>query len=338
MKKNLLYALAILIFAGTWSSCSDDNGGGGGEEKPLTPPEVSVQNLSLKNAILPGKKVRLRANIINTTEAALQWFVDGKEMSKDTIYEFSSAKEGAFKVKVTASNVLGEASDSVNITVMDGFKISDVTNWTGEGECRSVLAIQWITQDVEDLLHPEDGEIFFRAWGYKWKKPEKREDTPTGYDMIRAIAQKDSRLFVIVSSDALGATIKGFVYDGNGDGIKIQSEDFEYGGRTYKGITLTEKDFENGIYVQKENDNIDDFKLLSEGDYWIGGWYVAYASYWLGYGEAVLESEEYEYSNFYASNRELEDECWDAWTFSPINDAEQNILPIPRLLEAATVE
>ena len=339
MKKNLLYALAILIFTGMWSSCSDDNGGGGGDDKPLTPPEVSVQNLSLKSAILPERKVRLRANIINTTEAALQWFVDGKEMSKDTIYEFSSAKEGAFKVKVTASNVLGEASDSVNITVMDGFKISDVTNWTGEGECRSVLAIQWVSQDVKDLLHPEDGEIFFRAWGYKWKKPEKREDTPTGFDLIKAIAKKDPRLFVIVSSDALGFTIKGFGYDGNGDRkIKIKSEDFEYGGKTYQGITLTEKDFKEGIYVQGEDDNIDDFKLLTEDDYWIGGWHVAYASYWLGYGEAVLESEEYEDSNFYANNRELEDESWDAWTFSPINDAEQNILPLPRLLETATIK
>ena len=192
---------------------------------------------------------------------------------------------------------------------------------------------------MKDLSHPEDGEIFFRAWGYKWKKPEKREDTPTGFDLIKAIAKKDPRLFVIVSSDALGFTIKGFGYDGNGDGkIKIKSEDFEYGGKTYKGITLTEKDFKEGIYVQGVDDNIDDFKLLTEDDYWIGGWYVAYASYWQGYGEAVLESEEYEYSNFYANNRELEDESWDAWTFSPINDAEQNILPLPHLLEAATVK
>ncbi len=339
MKKNLLYILAILAITGMWSSCSDNDGGEDEPEMPLTTPEVSVQNLSLKNAILPSKTVRLRANIINTTRADLQWFLDGKATSTDTIYEFSSATEGEYKIKVTASNILGEASDSTYITVQDGFKISDVKNWTGEGDCRSVLAIQWAKPEVEDLLHPADEDIFFRAWGYKWNKPQKGKIPPTGFDMIKAIAKSDPRLFVIVSSDALGTTIKGFGYDGNGDGkISIESDDFEHDKREYKGISLTEADFTDGIYVQKQEDNIDDVRVTSEGDWWMGGWYVAYASYWLGYGEAVLEAEEYEYSNFYASNRELEDECWDAWTFSPINDAEQNILPIPRLLKAAGIK
>ena len=168
MKKNLRYILAILCFAGTWSSCSDD--GGDDREEPLTAPEVSVQNLSLKDAVLPGKTVRLRANVINTTEAGLQWFVDGKKVSSDTIFEFSSMKEGVFRIKVTAFNRLGAASDSLDIQVMDGFKISDITNWTGSGENQSVLAIQWITGEVEDWSHPEDRDVFFRAWGYKWEK------------------------------------------------------------------------------------------------------------------------------------------------------------------------
>ena len=56
----------------------------------------------------------------------------------------------------------------------------------------------------------------------------------------------------------------------------------------------------------------------------------------LGEGEAILEAEEYEYSNFYASGRLLENQSWDVWTFSPINyETEENILPIPRLLKAA---
>ena len=57
--------------------------------------------------------------------------------------------------------------------------------------------------------------------------------------------------------------------------------------------------------------------------------------YWLGSGVAVLESKEYEYSGLYAGNRLLENEEWHTWTFSPINNAEKNILPIPRLLKAA---
>lgn len=334
MGKNLLYLLTFLFFAGIWSSCSDDReDNGDGDNGVLTAPEVSVQNLSLKNTILPERKVRLRANIINTTKANLQWLVDGREVSKDTIYEFSSTLEGTFKIKVIASNVLGQASDSLNVRVMDGFKISDIQNWTGEGENQSVLAIQWVSQDVEDLLHPGDKDVFFRAWGYKWKEADK----PTGYNLIADIVRHDPRLFIIVAEDALGVTIKGFGYDGNGDGkIEIQSQDCESNYGKLTGIHLTEKDFSTDrIYHQKQGENIDGFKLISAGDYWIGGWYEAYASYWLGEGEAVLEPDEYEYSNFYASNRVLEDKCWDVWTFSPINNAEENILPIPRLLKAA---
>ena len=331
MRKSLLYIGVILCFAGVGSSCSDDEGGDG--QKFLAVPEVSVQNLSLKDVILPGKTIKLKANVVNTTEVDLQWFVNGEKESNDTIFEFSSIKEGNFLIKATASNELGETSDSLNVRVTDGFKMSDVVNWTGSGENQSVLAIQWITGGVENWLHPEDQDVFFRAWGYRWKEA----DNPTGYDMIVDIAKKDPHLFVIVASDEkLGMAIKGFGYDVDGDGIEIQSQDLEYGDKVFRGMRLTEADFEDGIYEQENTaDNMDGFKVISEGDYWIGGWYEVYPSYWLGRGEAVLESGEYEYSNFYASNRLLENEGWDAWTFSPISNVEENISPIPRLLKAA---
>ena len=328
MKKKLLYALTILIFATTYISCSDDDNGD--NEPKLVVPEVSVQNLSLKNTILPAQKIKLRANIINKTQADIQWLTNGVEIAQDSIYEFSSTIEGSFNIKVSASNILGETSDSLNIKVIDGFKISDIKNWTGEGENQSIMAIQWIYKDVKNLLHPEDEEIFFLAWGYKWKNAEKR----TGYDMIEAIAKKDPKLFVLVTSDGnQGMVIKGFGYDGNGDGkIEIKSPN----SNSKNGLHLTETDFKNGIYQQKNaNDNIDGFEILSEGDYWIGGWHEAYTSYWLGYGEAVLEAEEYEYSNFYANHRFLENKSWDAWTFSPINSTETNTAPRPELLKAA---
>ena len=296
MKRNLLYALTILIFATTNISCSDDDNGD--NEPKLVVPEVSVQNLSLKNTILPAQKIKLRANIINKTQADIQWFTNGVEISKDSIYEFSSTTEGFFNIKVSASNILGKTSDSLKIKVIDGFKISDIKNWTGEGENQSVMAIQWISKE----------EIFFLAWGYKWKNTDER----TGYDMIEAIAKKDPRLFVLIMPDGnQGMVIKGFGYDGNGDGkIEIKSQDSD----TKNGLHLTETDFKNGIYQQKnEYDNIDGFEILSEGDYWIGGWHEAYTSYWLGYGEAVL----------------------DAWTFSPINSTETNTTPRPELLKAA---
>ena len=111
MKKKLLYALTILIFATTYISCSDDDNGD--NEPKLVVPEVSVQNLSLKNTILPAQKIKLRANIINKTQADIQWLTNGVEIAQDSIYEFSSTIEGSFNIKVSASNILGETSDSL---------------------------------------------------------------------------------------------------------------------------------------------------------------------------------------------------------------------------------
>ena len=89
--------------------------------------------------------------------------------------------------------------------------------------------------------------------------------------MIVDIAKKDPHLFIIVASDGnLGMTIRGFGYDIDGDGIEIQSEDLEYGDRTLKGIRLTEADFKDGIYEQKEADvNMDGFNVISGGDWWM---------------------------------------------------------------------
>lgn len=90
---------------------------------------------------------------------------------------------------------------------------------------------------MKDLLNPKDEEIFFLAWGYKWKNTDER----TGYDMIEAIAKKDPRLFVLIMPDGnQGMVIKGFGYDGNGDGkIEIKSQDSD----TKNGLHLTETDF-----------------------------------------------------------------------------------------------
>ena len=86
-------------------------------------------------------------------------------------FEFSSVKEGAFRIKVTAFNRLGTASDSLDIQVMDGFKISDITNWTGSGENQiQMLAIQWITGEAGDIGQILKDQLMFSfcAWGYRW--------------------------------------------------------------------------------------------------------------------------------------------------------------------------
>ncbi len=327
-----LYILSIWLFAGLWTSCSKEKGGED-DPKVTNAPEVSIQNLGMKNTVLPGRSVRLKANIRKGEKVTLRWDVDGREVSKDTILDFSAKEVGTYLLKVTATNELGEASDTASVKVMEGFKISDIQNWTGKGANESVLAIQWVAPGTEDLLHPTDEEVTFLAWGYRWDG-----EGATGIDMLKAVAKADGRLYLILARDALGQTVKGIGFDANGDGVlKIESEEYRSGHGVQTSLHLSQADFNSdNIYYQKEGESVENVKVLSDGDLWIGGWYTAYATYWLGEGEAILEAEEYEYSNFYASGRLLENQSWDVWTFSPINyETEENILPIPRLLKAA---
>jgi len=198
-------------------------------------------------------------------------------------------------------------------------KISDIQNWAGTGSNSSVLAIQWVT--AKDIEHPTDDEIHFLAWGYRWNNP-----APKGFAMVTAIAQKDPRLYVVVASEWGGVVIKGFAYDGNNDGkICIRST---------TDTILTQDNFTNGIYRASNSQSFDGLTTTDPADLWMGGWYEAYATYWLGTNGTSVPSN-YTYSSYLVDQRPLANNSWDAWTFSTINSAEVNVDPRPDLMKAA---
>lgn len=216
----------------------------------------------------------------------------------------------SLKTKSTVSTVSGSFQ---SVTSID-----DIQNWTGTGDYRSVLAIQWVTAvDIED---PTNDEIHFLAWGYRWNSA----DFVTGIDMVKDIAKKDSHLYVILGSNFGGTTIKGFAYDGNNDGkIEIKNS----------SLTLTQDNFKDGIYWEKSGDSFDNMTSSNVADLWMGGWMKAYASYWLS-GNSTSVPDSFEYSPYLVDLRELENNSWDAWTFSTINSSEFNVEPRTDLLKA----
>lgn len=221
------------------------------------------------------------------------------------------------------SEDLGSA-DATLLTAITGntpsvTKVSDIQNWTGTGSNSSVLAIQWVT--ASDIEHPADSEIHFLAWGYRWNTP-----APTGYAMVAAIAQKDPRLYVVVSTEWGGVVIKGFAYDGNNDG-KISIG-------TATSTVLTEDNFTNGVYIAPSSQSFDGLTPSDPNDLWMGGWMQSYATYWLGTNGTNVPTN-FSYSSDVVSGRNLANNSWDAWTFSTINSGEVNVDPRPDLMQAA---
>ena len=234
MKKYYSLFLFWSLLTGLSTSCSDDN-----KKDPYlpTPPQVSIGNPSGQTTCLPGETIELKAILNNPLQTTFQWQLNKKTVSTDSIYRFTSQDPGSFEIILTATNQDGKDSDTLFLKVNGNrFAISDLKNWTGNGENTSVFAIQWVTG--EHLQEPADQEVFFIAWGYRWNKTE----TFTGIDMLKAIAKNDPRLYVALS----GNYIKGFGYDGNNDGkIELKSST----------LHLTQADFTNGLYELYEYDS-----------------------------------------------------------------------------------
>ena len=283
---------------------------------------VTIENLNGATACAPGEAIRLRAKT-NTLQATLfTWSVEGEEVASDSVYTFSASEEGKYLVRLQAATAEGRATDTLTLYVSESnvFGINHVKHWTGTGDQRAVLAIQWVKSD--NIEQPADEEVLFLAWGYRWPTGS----SATSADMLKAIVKQDPRLFVILAEQWDGVLVKGWGYDGNQDGkICIKNS----------SLTLTEADFKEGIYWQKMEDEVDGLQPENAADYWMGGWKIAYASFWLGNGSVIPETGEFDYSNYAPHLRRLQDKDWDVWTLSTINEAERNVLPIVRLVRAA---
>ena len=316
MKKILTLCMLAGMTGAAFTACDD--------EEDYTPkaPEVNILNVNSVNICKPEETVSLKAQINETIATQLQWTVNGQNEGQDTLYAFSSPEVGIFNVKLTASNKSGVDADSISIMVTKVTSINDITNWTGEeGSNRAVLAIQWVTADCEDIRNPEADKVFFRAWGYRWDEGEEK----TSVDMVKAIAQNDPRFFAVLTESDWGISATGFIYDADGDG------NFEISNAAH---TLTQADFTNGIYMNTPDGDFDNI-IVSDGDYWIGGFMNTFLCSWNLDSSEELSTNITE-SQFMMNQRVLGNNSWDAWTWSWYDPANPvNPSPLLQLLEAA---
>lgn len=119
-----------------------------------------------------------------------------------------------------------------------GFTLDSIDFWTGDGENRAGLVVSWhdtVTGLTDDLV-----------WGYRWPAGT----TARGYDMIKAVAEKDPRFLMLSqftspnSADTLGYTIDGIGYSAsNREGVKLkyilgQNDPFILGASTDSHISF----------------------------------------------------------------------------------------------------
>ena len=183
-----------------------------------------------------------------------------------------------------------------NYTKLDLDKVKFVT---GEGDNISLLVVEWGDgKGVEKMV-----------WGYRWNTPTQEEGakmTPTGEDLLRAIAAADPRFYVMIEEGtAYGSAIGGIGFDLNGN------RDLAF---TVNGNDTRYEVNEEGLLLASGY-GFDDYIPTDPLDHWCGGWYSGYFSYYTSEDVNV----EPEYSSVGATGRSLKNNSVDYWKWSSLS-------------------
>ena len=268
MKKLKMFSLlaSFLLVVGLASCSSNDK-----DPEEILKLSVALNKSEAEDLVL-GNTLDLEAKVTNGVDPTYAWTLDGKEVSTELKYSFTPEVIGTYEIVFTVKSLQDEVSAKLSVNVFTAYdpvkSIDDIKFWTGTGDLKSMLTIQWstVTEDHE----PDLNNIHFFAWGYRWNAADKA----TGEDMVLALAKADPRLFVCLGAEsAYGRPISGFGYDANGDGVfSISNKE--------KTVTYTAADFVDGVLYL--DGTIDGFTSNDPADYWMGGWYEGYCSYYLG--------------------------------------------------------
>ena len=210
------------------------------------------------------------------------------------------------------------------------FTFDMIKNWTGKGENKAALVIQWNYDDEPAAL----------VFGYRWT------GQATGADVLKAVVKNNPRLYALMQYTNVssptdpngGYTINGIGWDVDDDG-DIALVDTGNGNQVYEsedGFFEHPRGYKPGQGGSSDYD-YDNWKARDTDDMWWAGWYTGYWSYWV----KDNATDNFSYSSWGASGRVLENGSWDGWNFAP-GMSSQNwksfvAAPLPIPADAKTV-
>lgn len=164
----------------------------------------------------------------------------------------------------------------------------DIRYWIGSGENRAAMVIDW------DHTSSQDESL---VWGFRWDEPT------TGEDMLRAIVEADSRLYLRHgTSGSFGLPIYGLGYDENHDDQFALTTNVQF---SVEGFAETSV---------PDQPPIPPGESVNEEDRYAEGFFTGFWHYATAVGEPFAAGS-WTSSAMGLSSRELVDGAWDGWTF-----------------------
>lgn len=233
--------------------------------------------------------------------------------------------------KSTGIKPLFDIPDTGTQLPYDGeFTFDMIENWSGEGQNRAALVIQW-NMDNGDGTYRDPAALVF---GYRW------DGEATGFDMVQTIVKNNPQLYALVQRTNVGCdispiapdgyTLDGIGWDDNEDG-NVGFYDSANNESYYpEGGLMFHPRGGSGIDGSYPDYDYDNWKSMDETDVWQAGWYIGYWSYWVKDSEA----DQFGYSGWGMACRQLHDGSWDGWNYCPdmMPIAWREFMPAPALI------
>nr|MDE7375529.1 hypothetical protein [Muribaculaceae bacterium] len=157
-----------------------------------------------------------------------------------------SEPEVRFKVQGVPHRAAGDSGNT--LAMPEGFSFDDVKLWTGDGDNKCAVVVQWNKATEDNAL----------VFGYRW------DGNGAGIDALMAIANEHPQFYIAVASTNYGYTICGIGWDADGDGVI---------GVTDGTNALTPMAGNPRVFNNTGGYGYDDLKALDPDDLWCAGWY-----------------------------------------------------------------
>jgi len=165
---------------------------------------------------------------------------------------------------------------------------NDITFWVGTGDHRAAMAVDWDHSSAADEA---------LVWGYRWS------GQATSEDMLRAVVQADSRLFLRHGSTSqFGLPIYGIGYDQNNDETFSITSNITFDAEGFAETSVPDPP------PQQPAQSTDAADWYAEG-FFTGFWHYAIGN------DNPFDGGSWASSTIGLSSRQLTDGDWDGWTF-----------------------
>ena len=256
-----------------------------------------VLTLSDKSTVSPKEQVKVLGVLPRQIKGMVTLSING--ITADQQVEISDTREELLSAVFTAKDALNTSkanellpAEKAN-TIGGGdpyFSMSDITFWVGEGSKRSAFVLDFHLDKQEEAL----------VWGYMYDGDDK-----TTWDMIRAIAEKDPRLCVLMGEAGWGLAIGGFGYL-TGD-LKDRKAQVIAEGATFKETSP-------GVFATSDLKYFDTAKLSDDQSLWCNGWGFSSPGYW-SFFTRMNRLSPFGYSGVGPDGDRLDDGSWSAMSF-----------------------